>query len=151
MSSTRTQSQLVQLLQFHRLLSVTFHVSPLCPLLNTDHIFEKKISLVVFRHKFVPYLKRLLENCYLKIVSSFWSLTLHTVNFLLWKKIMTVSRPTTFRIFLMGRPGCPTKWGNWGQGFPRKLKSLNFPLLLDKNITYWEVPRIGKKRYLYSF
>ena len=27
-------------------------VSPWCPLLITDHIFEKMVSLIVFRHKF---------------------------------------------------------------------------------------------------
>ena len=124
------------------------------------------MSLIVFRHKFYPriacgahfqfsnhdYLKRLFQNCYLKIVSSFSSLTLHTVNFLLWKKIITVSRPTTFRIFLMGRSGCPTKRGNWlGTGFPCKPKSLNFPLLLDKNITYREIHILGKKVSLSAF
>ena len=138
--------------------------SCLTPVLSPErrrHIL-KKMSLIVFRHKFYPriacgahfqfsnhdYLKRLFQNCYLKIVSSFSSLTLHTVNFLLWKKIITVSRPTTFRIFLMGRSGCLTKRGKGG-GFPRKPKSLNFPLLLNKNMTYWEIPHIGKKRYLY--
>ena len=45
----------------------------------------------------------------------------------------------------MGRSGCLTKRGNWEGGSPCKPKSLNFPLLLDKNITYWEIPHIGKK------
>ena len=31
------------------------------------------------------------------------------------------------------------------EGSPCIPKSLNFPLLLDKNITYWEIPHIGKK------
>ena len=58
----------------------------------------------------------------------------------------SISRPTTLRVFLMGRSGYPTKQGNWGGGgSPCKSKSLNFPLLLDKNITYWEIPHIGEK------
>ena len=53
----------------------------------------------------------------------------------------------------MGRSGYPTKRGNWGGGgSPCKSKSLNFPLLLDKNITYWEIPHIGtKKVFLIAF
>ena len=51
------------------------------------------------------------------------------------RKIITA---TTLKIFLMGRSGCPTKQENWGGGSPCKPISLNFPLLLDKNITYWE-------------
>ena len=38
----------------------------------------------------------------------------------------------------MERSGCPTKQENWGRGSPCKPISLNFQLLLDKNITYWE-------------
>ena len=69
-----------------------------------------------------------------KIVSSFSSVILHAVNCLHWKKIITVSRPTILRVFLMGRSGYPTERGNWGGGgSPCKSKSLNFPLLLDKN------------------
>ena len=52
----------------------------------------------------------------------------------------------------MGRSGYPTKRGNWGGGWsPCKSKSLNFPLLLDKNTTYWEIPHIGKKVFLIAF
>ena len=32
--------------------SISLYVSPPCSLLNTDHIFEKEVSLIVFRHKF---------------------------------------------------------------------------------------------------
>ena len=73
-----------------------------------------------------------------KFVTSFSSLTLHVVNLLLWKKllsltlskIITVSIPLTLtRAFLMGRSGCPTEGGNRG-GSPWKSKILNFPLLL---------------------
>ena len=64
----------------------------------------------------------------------------------------SISRPTTLRVFLMGRSGYPTKRGNWGGGgSPCKSKSLNFLLLLDKNITYWEIPHIGKKGISNSF
>ena len=38
-----------------------------------------------------------------------------------------------------------------GWGSPCKPKSLNFTLLLDKNITYWEIPDIGKKVSLIAF
>ena len=53
----------------------------------------------------------------------------------------------------MERSGCPTKRGNWGRGggSPCKPKSLNFLLLLDKNITYWKIPDIGKKVSLIAF
>ena len=107
----------------------------------------------IFSLAVMTYLKRFFKNCYLKIFSSLSSSTLHAVNVLLWKKITTVSRPTTLRVFLMGRSGYPTKRGNWGGGgSPCKSKSLNFPLLLDKNITYWEIPHIGtKKVFLIAF
>ena len=59
---------------------------------------------------------------------------------MLLKKIITVSRPTTLRVFLVERSGYLTKWGNWGGGEYRS-KSLNFPLQLDKSITDWEIPR----------
>ena len=107
--------------------------------------------IYIFSLAIMTYLKRLFENCYVKIVSSFSSLTLHAVNFLLWKKIITVSRPTTFRIFLMGRSGCPSKWGNWGGGFPCKPKSLKFPLHLDKIFTYWKSHILGKRVSLLAF
>ena len=118
--------------------------------------FIKILPVVyIFTLAIMTYLKRLFENCYLKIVSSFSSLTLHALNLLLWKKIISVRRPTSFRIFVMGRLGCPTKQRNWGGGegggFPWKSKSLNFPLLLDKNITYWKIPHIGKKGISISF
>ena len=80
------------------------------------------------------------------------------VNIFIWKKILsltlfkitTVSRSSTLlRVFLMGRPECPTKKKNWGKS-PCKSKSLNFPLLLNitptkklappvpwSQVTYW--------------
>ena len=62
-----------------------------------------------------------------KTVSSFSSLILHSVSFLLWRKIITGSRPNTLRVFLMGRSGYPNKQGNWGGGgSPCKSRSLNF-------------------------
>ena len=52
----------------------------------------------------------------------------------------------------MGRSGYPTERGNWrGRGSPCKSKNLKFPLVLDKNITYWEIPRIRKKGISNSF
>ena len=64
----------------------------------------------------------------------------------------SISRPTTLRVFLMGRSGYPTKRGNQGGGGSHcKPKSLNFPLLLDKNITYLEIAYIGKKGISNSF
>ena len=87
-----------------------------------------------------------------KIVSCSSSLILRAVNFLLRKKIITVSRPTTLRIFPMGRSGYPTKGANWGGGgSPCKSKSSYFPLLLEKNITYWEIPHIWEKCISNSF
>ena len=74
---------------------------------------------------------------------SFSSLTLHAVNLLLQKKIIsltlfktiTASRPSTvLRVFPKGRLWCPVNGGNWqeaGWGDPWKPKSLNFCLLLD--------------------
>ena len=41
--------------------------------------------------------------------------------------------------------------GEGGGGSPCKPKSLNFFLLLDKNVTYWEIPHIGKKGISNSF
>ena len=86
------------------------------------------------------------------MVSSFSSLILQVVNFLLRKKIITVSRLTTLRVLLMETSVYPTTWGNWGGGgSPCKSKSEDFPLLLDKNITYWEIPNIWKKGIFNSF
>ena len=36
----------------NRHLKIFLRVSPRCPLLIKDHIFGKKVSLIVFRHKF---------------------------------------------------------------------------------------------------
>ena len=36
----------------NRHLKILLNVSPPCPILNADQIFEKKVSLIVFRHKF---------------------------------------------------------------------------------------------------
>ena len=61
-------------------------------------------------------------NAIKEFATSFSSLTLHAVNLLLWKKILSLtlfkivieSRPSTLlRVFLMGRLGCLTKGGNW--------------------------------------
>ena len=98
-----------------------------------------QVSLVFFTFKMDTF----------KIISSFSSLILHAVNFLFWKKIITVSKSITLRVFLIKGSGYPTKRGNRrGRGSPRKCKSLIFPLLLNKNITYWEIPHIEKKMYL---
>ena len=105
----------------------------------------------IFSLAIMTYLKRLFENCHLKSVSTFWSLTLHAVNFLLWKKIITVSRPTTFKIFLMGRSGCPTKQGTGKGGFPCKPKSLYFPLLLIKISHFGKSHVSGNKVSLLAF
>ena len=35
----------------NRLLKIFLHVSPRCPLFVTDHIFGKRVSLIVFRQK----------------------------------------------------------------------------------------------------
>ena len=54
--------------------------------------------------------------------------------------------------FHHGEIGYSTKRGNWGGGAsPCKSKCLNFPLLLDKNVIYWEIPHIGKKGFSNNF
>ena len=79
-------------------------------------------------------------NAITEFATCSWCLTVHAVNLLLWKKILsfpffkiiTESRPSTLlRVFLMARLGCPTKGGSWGRGCPCKLKNVDFPLLLD--------------------
>ena len=100
-------------------------------------------------------------NTIKEFVTSFQSLILNAADFLLWKKILsitlfkmiTVSRPSTLvRFFLMGRSWCTTKGGLWvgvGSPPPCKLKCLKFLLLLGtsepKNwyptwsqTTYWK-------------
>ena len=76
----------------------------------------------------------------IKHFASFPSLTLHTVNLLLWKKmlsltlfkIITVSRPSTlFKVLLMGRSGFPFKGGTWGGWSILTSKISNLPLPLD--------------------
>ena len=76
-------------------------------------------------------------NAFKEFATSFSSLTLHAINLLLWKKILshtlfkiiTVSRPSTLlRVFLMRKSGCHTNGGNWrGAGSFCKPKSLKFP------------------------
>ena len=104
-------------------------------------------------------------NAIKKFATSFSFLTLHVVNLLLPKKILSlapfkinpVDRPSTLpTVFLMIRLGFPTKWGNWRS--PCKRKSLKFSILFDiiplKKVSLtlpWSHPHIGKKRYPYSF
>ena len=44
-----------------------------------------------------------------------------------------------------GNQDVPLSKGTGEKESPCKPKSLNFPLLLDENITYWEIPHIWKK------
>ena len=44
-----------------------------------------------------------------------------------------------------GNQDIPLSKGTGEKESPCKPKSLNFPLLLDENITYWEIPHIWKK------
>ena len=96
--------------------------------------------LHIFSLAIITYLERLFGNCYLQIVPCFSSLTLHIVNFLFCKKIITVSRPTIFKTFLMVRSGCPNKRGNWG--FPASLKIETFPF------SWIKLSHIGKSHIL---
>ena len=82
------------------------------------------------RFPFTVMRKMLLELCNrFKFVTSLSSLTLHTVNLLLWKKILSltlfkiiaVSRTTTLiRIFLKERSDIPLREGT-GRGSPCKV------------------------------
>ena len=44
-----------------------------------------------------------------------------------------------------GNQDVPLSKGTGEKESPCKPKSLNFPLLLDENITYWEIPHIWEK------
>ena len=115
----------------NRYLKIFLHVLPPCPLLNTDHKFEKKVPLIVLRHKFYQNLafgahfqfsnhdlfekvvwKLLFENYLLFFIFYFTCCKF----FVLFFVFFTVNRPSTFKILLMGRSGCPTKWGDWVEG-----------------------------------
>ena len=81
-------------------------------------------------------------NTIKEFATFFSSLTLHAINLLLWKKILsltifkiiTVNRSSfLLRVFLLGRSGYPTNRGHCRWGSTCKSKSLNFPLLLDIN------------------
>ena len=87
----------------------------------------------------------------MKKLSPFFIFHFTSCKFFSLKENHYSKQTTTLSLFFMGRSGYPTKRGNWGGGgSPCKSKSLNFPLLLHKNITYWEIPHIGKK-YLIVF
>ena len=121
------------------------------------------------RFPFTVMRKMLLELCNrFKFVTSLSSLTLHTVNLLLWKKILsltlfkiiTVSRTTTLiRVFLMGRSGYPTKGGNWVRVSLQGLHARTFLFCWisppPKNHVSCPSPdhrsHIGKKGNSYSF
>ena len=98
-------------------------------------------------------------NAIKEFAISFSSLTLHAVNLLLWKKILsltlfkiiTVSRSSIFlRVFLMGILGCSTKGGNegvflqaqvWTFPFcwiPTRPKSWVYLSLPRSQTTYWK-------------
>ena len=80
-----------------------------------------------------------IKNCLLFFIFNFTC-----CKFFSLKENHYSKQTTTLTLFFMGRSGYPTKRGNWGGGgSPCKSKSLNFPLLLDKNITYWEIPHIS--------
>ena len=66
----------------------------------------------------MTYLKKLFENCYLKIVFSFSSLTLHAVNFFALKENEFCS---------WGDQDVTLNKGTGGGGSPCKPKSLNIP------------------------
>ena len=67
------------------------------------------------------------------------------------KSLQQADQPVS-GFFSWGDHKCPTKEENLGEeGSPCKPKSLNFPLLLDKNITYWGIPHIGKNGISNSF
>ena len=87
------------------------------------------------------------KNCLLFFIFNFTCCTFFAL------KENHYSKPTNHpQDFPHGEIRIPTKQGNWGGGRSScKSKSLNFPLLLDKNITYWEIPHIGKKRISNSF
>ena len=51
--------------------------------------------------------------------------------------------------FKQYNPDKPAKYGEGAS--PCRPKRLNFHLLLDKNITYWEIPHIGEKGISNSF
>ena len=82
-----------------------------------------------------------IKNCLLFFIFNFTC-----CNFFSLKENHYSKQTNHPRVFLMGRSGYPTKRGNWGGGgSPCKSKSLNFPLMFDKNVTYSEIPHIGKK------
>ena len=116
--------------------AIKFHQVLKCSLLSNGWIIFSRLNTI-----------KKLKKCLLSFIFNFTC----CVNFLLWKKITTVIRPTTLRVLLMGRSGYPTKRGNWGGGGSLcKSEILNFPLLLDKS-TYWEIPHLGKKGLSNSF
>ena len=119
----------------NRHLKIFLHVSSPCPFLNTDHVLEKKVSLIVFRQIFYQNLsccphfqcsnrdlfekfdwKLLFENCLFFFIFNF----------------------TYCKFFALG-----------GGGFPASLKVWTFPSCWIQfshigNPTYWE-----KGIYLY--
>ena len=71
------------------------------------------------------------------------------MNFFLCKKIITVRRPTTLRVFLMERSRCPTKRGN--QDVPASLKVQTFPFCWIKISHIGKFRILGKKVSLIAF
>ena len=71
------------------------------------------------------------------------------MNFFLCKKIITVRRPTTLRVFLMEKSRCPTKRGN--QDVPASLKVQTFPFCWIKISHIGKFRILGKKVSLIGF
>ena len=91
--------------------------------------FEEEVARIVF-----IYFNKIYNR--FKFLTSFSSLTLHAVNILLWKKILSLTlftlshQPTLSGFSLWRDQHVPPREGTSGQS-PCKSKSLNFPLLLD--------------------
>ena len=71
------------------------------------------------------------------------------MNFLLCKKIITVRRPPTLRVFLMEISGCPTKRGNQDVSASLKVQTLSFCWIKISHIGKFRI--LGKKVSLIAF
>ena len=71
------------------------------------------------------------------------------MNFLLCKKIITVRRPPTLRVFLMEISGCPTNRGNQDVSASLKVQTLSFCWIKISHIGKFRI--LGKKVSLIAF
>ena len=106
--------------------------------------------LFYFSEIFKIFLTKVQQGyCY---TNSFLFSILHAVIFLRWKKIITLSRPATLRVFLKADQDIPLNEGTGeGESLPASLKVYTFPFYWIKVSHIEKFHILGKKVSLIAF